>query len=323
MNNRRVLVTGGAGFIGSHLVEKLLDTGYKVIAFDNFSYGSMENLSSVESKNLQVIQGDVTDLESLRSAAKDADQVFHLAVLNLRVGLEDPLSAFEANVRGTLNVCIIAKENRKIQRTIFTSSGAVYGRVKYLPKDENHPLDATNPYAADKVAGEMYFRAFHESWKIPYVILRLFNTYGPRSQQTAYAEVIPRFVERITKGLPPIIFGTGKQRMDFTHVTDIVDGIVCAAESNEALNNIMNLASGQDVSINELADLVLKILGKKGEIELVYAEPRPHEIPVYEEVPSPIVSISKAERLVGYKPRMPFEVGLERYIEHCRRKKTC
>jgi UDP-glucose 4-epimerase len=323
MNSKKVLVSGGAGFIGSHLVEKLLETGCKVIVYDNFSYGSMENLSCVASNNLQVVEGDVTDLESLRSAAKNVDQLFHLAVLNLRVGLEDPLSAFEVNVRGTLNICIIAKENRKIQRTIFTSSGAVYGRAMYFPRDEKHPLDATNPYAADKVAGEMYLRAFHESWKIPYVILRLFNTYGPRSQQTAYAEVIPRFVDRITSGLPPIIFGTGKQRMDFTHVTDIVDGIVRAAESNEALNNIMNLASGQDVSINELADILLKILGKKGEIEPVYAEPRPHEIPVYQEVPSPIVSISKAERLVGYKPLMPFEVGVEEYIEHCQLKKTC
>jgi len=322
MNGNKVLVTGGAGFIGSHLIERLLDIGYKVIAFDNFSYGSKENLNSFESKNLQVVEGDVTDLESLRSAAKHVDQVFHLAVLNLRVGLEDPLLAFEANVRATLNICMIAKENREIQRTIFTSSGAVYGRARYFPRDENHPLDATNPYAADKVAGEMYIRAFHESWNIPYVILRVFNTYGPRSQQTAYAEVIPRFIDRITRGLPPIIFGTGKQRMDFTHVTDIVDGIVRAAESNEALNQVMNLASGQDISINDVANLVLKLLGKKGEIKPVYAEPRPHEIPVYEEVPSPIVNISKAERLLGYKPGMPFEVGLKEYIEHWRLKKT-
>lgn len=313
-NCKRVLVTGGAGFIGSHLVEKLLDTGCKVIVLDNFLYGSMENLSSVESENLQVVEGDVTDLGSLRSAAKEVDQVFHLAVLNLRVGLEDPLAAFEANVRGTLNICMIAKENRNIQRTIFTSSGAVYGRPRYLPKDEKHPLDATNPYAADKVAGEMYFRAFHESWGIPFAIVRLFNTYGPRSQQTAYAEVIPRFVDRITSGLPPIIFGTGKQRMDFSHVTDIVEGIVLAAELNEALNDIMNLASGEDVSINELADLVLKLLGKRGEIQPIYAEPRPHEKPVYEEVPSPIVSISKARQLVGYEPKVPFEVGLKEYI---------
>jgi len=323
MNSKKVLVTGGAGFIGSHLVEKLLGTGYKVVAFDNFSYGSVENLGCARGNHLQVIEGDVTDLESLRSAAKDADQVFHLAVLNLRVGLEDPLSAFEANVRGTLNVCMIAKENRGIQKTIFTSSGAVYGRAKYLPKDEKHPLDATNPYAADKVAGEMYLRAFYESWKIPYVILRLFNTYGSRSQQTAYAEVIPKFVDRITKGLPPIIFGTGKQRMDFTHVTDIVDGIVRAAQSDEALNNVMNLASGQDVSINELADLLLKILGKKGEIEPVYAEPRPHETRVHEDVPSPIVSISKAEQILGYKPLMLFEMGLRKYIEDRCPKKSC
>ena len=315
MQDKKVLVTGGAGFIGSHLVEKLIERGYKVIAFDNFSWGSMENLNAVDSKNLQVLEGDVIDLKSLRTAAKDVDLVFHLAVLNLRVGLEDPLSAFEANVRGTLNICMIAKENRKIEKTIFTSSGAVYGRPRYLPKDEKHPLDATNPYAADKVAGEMYFRAFYESWGIPYVIVRLFNTFGPRSQQTAYAEVIPKFVERIASGLPPIIFGTGKQRMDFTHVKDIVDGIVGAAESDKALNDVMNPASGQDVSINELADLVLKLLGKTGEIQPSYDEPRPHEKPVLEEIPSPIVSVSKAEKLIGYKPRVSFEVGVQEYID--------
>lgn len=322
MHDKKVLVTGGAGFIGSHLVEKLLEKGYKVIAFDNFSWGSMENLNSVESEHLQIIKGDVTDLKSLRTAARDVDLLFHLAVLNLRVGLEDPISAFQANVKGTLNICMIANENRNIKRTIFTSSGAVYGRPRYLPRDEKHPLDATNPYAADKVAGEMYLRAFYESWGIPYVILRLFNTFGPRSQQTAYAEVIPKFVERIARGLPPIIFGTGKQRMDFTHVKDIVDGIVGAAESDKALNDVMNLASGQDVSINELADLVLKLLGKTGEIQPVYDEPRPHEKPVLEEIPSPIVSIAKAGQLFGYKPMVPFEVGVKEYIEQYRLKQA-
>jgi UDP-glucose 4-epimerase len=320
MKSKKVMVTGGAGFIGSHLVEKLIDEGYRVIVFDNFSYGSKDNLDSIESPYLQVIEGDVTDLESLRSAAKDVDQLFHLAVLNLRVGLEDPLLAFETNVRGTLNICTIAKENRSIERTVFTSSGAVYGRPKYLPKDEKHPLDATNPYAADKVAGEMYLRAFHESWGIPYTILRLFNTYGPRSQQTAYAEVIPRFVDNVSRGLPPLIFGTGKQRMDFTHVKDIVEGIIAASESDEALNDVMNLASGKDVSINELANIVLNLLGKEGEIQPIYGEPRPHEKPVLEEIPSPIVSISKAKRLVAYKPEVPLEVGVQEYIDQYRPK---
>jgi len=314
MKCKKILVTGGAGFIGSHLVEKLIDKGYKVIVFDNFSYGSRENLFSIDSEKLQVIEGDVTDLESLRSVAKDVDQVYHLAVLNLRVGIDDPLSTFSANVKGTLNICMIAKDNRNIQRTIFTSSGAAYGRPKYLPKDENLPLDATNPYAVEKIAGEMYFRAFHESWDIPYVILRLFNTYGPRSQQTAYAEVIPEFIDRIRMNLPPIIFGTGKQRMDFTYVTDIVEGIVRAAEANETLNNVINLASGRDFSINELAEFLLTRLGKKNEIQPIYDKPRPHESMVIEEVPSPIVSISKAEELIGYKPEVPFETGIEDYI---------
>lgn len=322
MSGKRILVTGGAGFIGSHLVEALLERGDQVIVFDDSSYGSVENLSSAKSERLKVIEGDIRDLQSLRSAAKHVDEIFHLAVLNLRVALENPLLAFEVNVRGTANICMVAKESQDIKKIVFTSTGAVYGRPRYLPRDEMHPLGATNPYAADKVAGEMYLQAFHGSYSVPFVILRVFNTYGPRSQETAYAEVIPRFVDRIMKGLPPIIFGTGKQRMDFTYVTDMVDGIVCAAECDEVLNDAVNLASGEDVSINEVADLILKLLGKKDEIEPIYAEPRPHERLVHTDPPSPIVSVSKAKRLTGYKPRVPLEVGLQEYIEWYRQKET-
>lgn len=320
-NEKRSLVTGGAGFIGSHLVEALLKRGDQVIVFDDSSYGSVKNLNSAKSERLKVVNGDITKLESLASAAKHVDEIFHLAVLNLRVGLDNPALAFEANVMGTLNVCMVAKENRNINKIIFTSSGAVYGRAKYLPKDEKHPLGATSPYGADKVAGEMYLQAFHESYGIPYVILRVFNTYGPRSQETAYAEVIPRFVDRITNGLPPVIYGTGKQRMDFTYVTDIVDGIVRAAESNEVQNDAVNVASGQDVSINELAHLILKLLDREGKIEPIYAEPRPHERLVHTVPPSPIVSISKAEQLIGYKPSVPLNVGLQKYVEWYRQKR--
>ena len=321
MKRKKYLVTGGAGFIGSHLVEALLDKGAHVVAFDNISYGSLENLGSADNRNLQIVEGDIGDYESLRAAAEDVDVIFHLAVVNLRVGLENPSLAFEANVRGTLNICMLAKENRNIEKIVFTSSGAVYGRPRYLPRDEKHPIGATNPYGADKVAGEMYLQAFHESYGIPYVIARVFNTYGPRSQQTTYSEVIPRFIDRANEGLPPVIFGTGKQRMDFTYVSDMVSGLIRVAESTEILNDVVNLASGSDVSINELARLVLEISGRDGDLEPVYAEPRPHERMVDRDPPSPIVDISKAERLIGYKPRVTVYDGLQKYVEWFRKKR--
>lgn len=322
MKGKSILITGGAGFIGSHLVEALLRRGDQVIVFDDFSYGSIENLGDAESEGLKVISGDVRELESLQSAAQHVDEIFHLAVLNLRVALEYPSLALDVNVRGTLNVCIVAKENRDIKKIVFTSSAAVYGRPKYFPRDEKHPLGATNPYGADKAAGEMYLQAFHQSYGIPYVIVRLFNTYGPRSQETAYSEVIPRFINRIRRGLSPVIFGTGKQRVDLTYVTDMVDGIVLAAESSEVQNDAVNLASGKDVSVNELAHLLLKLLGGENEIDPVYAEPRPHERLVQTDPPSPIVSVSKAEQLIGYQPRVPLEVGLQKYIEWFQQKDT-
>jgi len=323
MDSKRILVTGGAGFIGSYLVESLLNSGHEVVVFDDFSYGSAENLSLVKNHQaLKVIHGDIRDLKSLPSAAKDVDELFHLAVLNLRLALEDPCLASEVNVRGTVNICRVAQKNRSIKKIVFTSTGAVYGRAKYLPKDEKHPLGAISPYAADKVAGEMYIQAFYECFNTPYTILRVFNTYGPRSQEAEYAEVIPIFVERVTKGLPPVIFGTGKQRMDFTYVTDIVDGIVSAAESDRIQNDIVNLASGQDSSINELANLVLKLLDKEDEIKPIYVPPRPHERLVHTEPSTPIVSISKIQRLIDYRPKVAFEDGLQKYIEwYCRRKR--
>jgi len=248
-------------------------------------------------------------------ASEKVDEIFHLAVINLRVGLEDPILAFQTNVIGTLNICTVAKENRSIKKIVFTSSGAVYGKAQYFPRDEKHPLGATNPYGADKVAGEVYLQAFHESFGINYNIVRVFNTYGPRSQLTAYSEVIPRFVDRITRGLPPIIFGTGKQRMDLTYVTDMVEGIIRASESKEVENDTLNLASGMDISMNDLAYLTLELLGKEREIEPVYAEPRPHERLVHKDPPSPVVSISKADQYIGYKPKVSLEIGLPKFID--------
>ena len=310
MDGKRILVTGGAGFIGSHLVEALLRRGDHIIVFDDFSYGSLDNLSlAAKNKRLKIIRGDVRDLESLRSAAKHVDELFHLAVLNLRFALENPLLAHKVNAMGTLNACIVVRENRNIKKFVFTSSGEAYGNAQYLPIDEKHPLNVTNPYAADKVAGEMYIRAFHECYGIPFIILRLFNTYGPRAQETGYSEVIPRFVERVSSGLPPIIFGDGTQTRNFIYIDDLVEGILSAAQCYELDCDVVNLASAKEISINSLANIVLKLFGKDGDIEPVHTNPRPGDLR------RSVASISKANRLFGFKTKVPMEVGLRKYIE--------
>jgi UDP-glucose 4-epimerase len=306
---RRVLVTGGAGFIGSSLVEALVNRGDLVTVLDDFSGGSLENLGRIESENLKVIRGDVRDFETLRTTTKHVDQIFHLAVLNLRLSLKEPFPVHEVNATGTINVCMAVKENPNIKKLIYVSSSEVYGTAKYVPMDEEHPLGPTTPYGASKAAGELYVQSFHTTFGIPSVIVRPFNAYGPRAREDAYAEVIPRFVERVVKGFPPEIHGDGKQTRDFTYVTDTVNGIILASECDDLLGDRVNIAYGKEVSINDVANIVLKIFKKEGEIEPIHTDPRPGDVRRH------FASIAKATRTLEFKPKVPIDVGIERYVE--------
>ena len=309
MAERKVLVTGGAGFIGSALVEELINRGDFVTVLDDFSSGSLKNLSCIKSKNLRVIKGDVRNFESLRAATKHVDRIFHLAVLDLRFSLKDPFPVHEVNATGTVNVCMAVKENPNIKKLIYISSSEAYGTAKYVPMDEEHPLEPTTPYGASKAAGELYVQSFHATFNIPSVIVRPFNTYGPRAREDSYAEVIPKFVKSVDRGLPPEIYGDGKQTRDFTYVTDTVNGIVSASECDDLIGDRVNIAYGKEVSINEVANIVLRIFKKDGEIQPVHTSPRPGDVRRH------FASISKAIRMLGYKPRVPIEVGVEKYVK--------
>jgi UDP-glucose 4-epimerase len=309
MKGLRILVIGGAGFIGSHLTEKLLALGNDVIVLDNYSAANRGNLDGLaSSRKLSVIEGDILNANTVGRLVKKADLVFHLACKVIGLSLVDPKLVHEVNATGTLNVCIACRKH-KSKRLVYVSSSEVYGTAKYVPMDETHPLCPTTPYGAAKAAGELYMRSFYYTWDLPVVIARPFNTYGPRSRTDQYSAVIRRFIDRLLKDKPPIIYGDGKQTRDFTYVSDIVDGIIKTAECDELVGDAVNIARGEEVSIIRIAEIVSKLLGKEGKIDPVFQQERPGDVRRH------MADISKARKLLKFKPEVSIEDGIERLIE--------
>lgn len=308
IKNKKILVTGGAGFIGSHLVDELVKEN-KVRVIDNFSIGSEKNLEQAKkSRNLKIIRGDITDLPTVKKAISDIDIVFHLAALGVRESINDPFSVHQVNALGTLNLLLEARKNN-IERFIYVSSSEVYGTANYVPMDENHPLNPETIYGASKLAGEMYAFSYFRTYRFPSVVIRPFNTYGLRSHfEGPYGEVIPRFVIRALNNLPPIVFGDGRQTRDFTYVTDTVDGIVSASQNDKLVGEVVNIAYGKERRINEVAQIVLKTLGKT-HLKIIYQEKRPGDVKRH------FADTKKAKKLLKFSAKIPLEKGIARYIE--------
>ncbi len=309
LTGKRVMVTGGAGFIGSHLVDRLVANDNQVVIVDDFSFGKEEYIAHHRGKpQVQIERADICDRDEMVRLAQGVDVILHLAVICLRTGLHDPIRAHEVVATGSLYMCQAALQN-KVERFLYVSTGEVYGSALYYPLDENHPMRPTNVYGAAKAAGELYALSYYKTYGLPISIVRLFNTYGPREQsEGTRAEVIPRFMFRTMAGLRPVIFGNGKQSRDFTYVDDIVRGILLAAESDALVGQAVNLARGQDVDITTLCQLILKKLGRTDIEPLYLHEDRPADI---EKI---LADVTKAKQELGFVAETDIDTGLDRYI---------
>ncbi len=306
MNKKTALVTGGAGFIGSHLTEELVKRGYQVIILDDLSTGKVENIQPLlKTKSIEFIQGSVTDLPLLRQLFQDVDYVFHQAALaSVSRSIEDPLTTNEVNIKGTLNILQAAREN-KVRKVVFASSSSIYGGTPTLPSREDMPSNPLSPYALTKLTGEYYCNIFRQIYGLLTVCLRYFNVYGPRQDpHSQYAAVIPAFIGRSSQNLPPIIFGDGEQSRDLTFIEDVVQANILAVENNA--EGVYNIGSGKSVTINRLAEVILHLMQKH--LGPVLEKPRPGD-PMHS-----LADISKAKNF-GYRPKWTLENGLRRTIK--------
>jgi nucleoside-diphosphate-sugar epimerase len=305
------LITGGAGFIGSNLAEHLVNQGHRVRVFDNFSTGKRQNLRSFE-KQAEIIEGDLRDLDQIRRAVAGVRHVLHLAAIpSVPRSVANPQLTNEANITGTLNVLVAARD-AKCKRVVFSSSSSVYGDTPKLPKSEDMPPSPLSPYAVHKVTGEYYCRIFWRLYGLETLSLRYFNVFGPRQDpQSQYAAVIPRFITAILAGQPPTIFGDGKQSRDFSHVENaITANLAACAAPQQALGESFNIACGGRITLLDLVATINAIVGKN--IEPKFDPPRPGDI-LHSQA-----DITKAQKLLGWMPRVDFREGIEKTVAWCR-----
>jgi len=305
-----ILVTGGAGFIGSHIVERLVSLGHNVYVIDNLSNGSIDNIQHLMNKdNFIFYKGDIRDLSLVKMILMDVEAVIHLAaVIDVQFSINYPEETNDVNVNGTLGL-LKSSFQFGIKKFIYTSSCAVYGEAQYLPIDENHPTNPISPYAASKLASEAYVKAYSKISGLKTIILRLFNVYGPRQELSRYAGVISKFISNAIKGEDLVIFGDGTQTRDFIFVKDIVDLMIALVEGEYLSGEIYNVGSGVAISIRELANKVKELTGQE-KIKIRYTAERPGDIKESQ------ASIEKITRDLNFSPKVSLEDGLKLTIEY-------
>lgn len=306
MANKKVVITGGAGFIGSNLAEELVKKHY-VLVLDDLSTGKAKNFQNLNSKeNFEFVRGNITDLDSLKRLFHEVDYVFHQAAIpSVQRSVENPAATNETNVTGTLNVLIAARDCG-VKKVVNASSSSVYGGAPELPKTEDIKPNPLSPYGVSKLTGEYYCRVFSEIYGVKTVNLRYFNIYGPKQDpKSEYAAVIPRFITRILNNQPPIIYGDGTQTRDFTFVKDVVKANILAMEHD--IEGTFNIARGEQVSINELATTIMGLVGVRA--DAVNDRPRPGDIK------DSLADISLAKEKLKYEPEFSLTKGLEETIQ--------
>jgi len=309
--DRQVLVTGAGGFIASHLVERLVSDGARVRAFTRYNsrndVGMLKQISPDMFSELEIIRGDLRDVEAVRSAARDVDTIFHLgALIAIPYSYVNPREVIDVNIMGTLNVLMAAREH-KVRRVVHTSTSEVYGTAQYVPIDESHPLQGQSPYSASKIGADKIAESFYRSFEVPVVTLRPFNTYGPRQSTRA---VIPTIItQALTRD--EVKLGSLDPSRDFTFVTDTADGFMRVAAAENVLGQEINLGNDNTIRIGDLVDKIFAIIGKTPKVVIDSQRVRPGK----SEVMKLWASNQKARELIGWEPRISLDDGLRATIE--------
>jgi len=304
----KYLVTGGAGFIGSHIVEELLNRGNYVRVLDNFSTGRRQNISQfIEDANFELIEGDLRSYHIVHEAVNGIDYVLHQGALpSVPRSVKDPITTNDVNVNGTLNI-LNASLSAGIKRLVYASSSSIYGNSQELPKREDMKPAPESPYAISKYTAERYCQVFTKIYGLETVCLRYFNVFGPRQDPNSqYSAVIPKFIQMIKEGKSPIIYGDGEASRDFTYVTNVVNANLLSCTAKDAVGEVFNIACGVSVTINQLVKKITDLCGNN--IKPIYKDPRPGD------VKNSYASIEKGKALLGYKPTVSFDEGLIRVV---------
>jgi len=307
IENARVLVTGGAGFIGANLVRRLLREGARVTVLDDLFTGRIENLPR---KGFEFVKGSVCEPAIVEKLVAEAEVIFHAAARNIVVSTRNPREDFETNIGGTLNMLLAARAtNGRVKRLVYTSSTSVYGNPRYLPINEDDHLSLLTPYAVSKLGGENYCQAFFESYGVPTTAVRYSNVFGPgQDPSNPYCGVVAKFIELLFAGQAPVIHGDGNQTRDFTYIDDAVEATVLAAQSDRALGEVFNVGTGVETRVNELAAILSRIVGST-------LEPQHTNRRDIDNIRRRVVNIEKTRRTLRWVPSVTLEAGLANTVK--------
>lgn len=307
-NPLKIVITGGAGFLGSHLCEKYVNEGHAVFCVDNFTTGDLSNVRNLIAKpNFKLITGDVRNVKLLEKVIPEADAIFHLAAqIHVDKSLTEPQLTYDVNVNGTLNILELARLN-DVKKVIFASSSEIYGSAQTNPMTEDHPLDAPHPYGASKIAADRMCYAYHQTYGMPVYITRCFNMYGPKQKDSGYGGVISIFTKRVMNNIPPIIYGDGSQTRDYLYVKDAVKAYDLVLNSKKNIAGIpINFGTGEDQKIIDIANTIIKTFGKS--LMPVHVAARPAEVTHL------IADITRAKELLGFMPSYSFNEGIKEFL---------